>query len=143
MCTCARAKKRSARCWTKSRPRSRAAARETERLAAFQQTLALEKIPKGGAFDRLKALFQADVQARADAVAQTDAQLANAFAFLDEALGDSQELVLFATELTANFFTSWFIQNFGCEAYFRHNGRLLFDDAQKRILDDIQAARRQ
>ena len=34
------------------------------------------------------------------------------FAFLDAAIPDSQELVLFATELTANWFTSWFIQNF-------------------------------
>ena len=119
------------------------AARETERLSAFRQTLALEKTPKGQAFERLGALFQRDVQARADAAALTDRQLANAFAFLDAALGDSQEMVLFATELTANFFTSWFIQNFGCEAYFQHNDRLLFDDTHKKLLDEIEQARQQ
>ncbi len=49
--------------------------------------------------------------------------------------------MLFATELTANWFTSWFIQNFGCDAYFAHNKRLLFDDTQKHLLHDIEQAR--
>ena len=80
------------------------AARVAERLDAFRQGLSLEKVPSGRAFDYLKEKFQADVQARADAADQTDHALANAFAFLDEAIGDSQEIVLFATELTANYF---------------------------------------
>lgn len=117
------------------------AARETERLDAFRQGLSLEKIPTGRTFDYLKEKFQADVQARADAADQTDRALANAFAFLDEAIGDSQEMVLFATELTANYFTSWFIQNFGCEAYFAHNKLLLFDDTQKHLLEEIEKTR--
>ena len=117
------------------------ASRETERLDAFRQGLSLEKIPTGRAFDYLKEKFQTDVQARADAADQTDRALSNAFAFLDEAIGDSQEMVLFATELTANYFTSWFIQNFGCEAYFAHNKRLLFDDTQKHLLEEIEKTR--
>ena len=119
------------------------AAREAERLDAFRQTIALEKVPRGQAFERLKALFQADVQARADAADRTDSQLANAFAFLDAAVPDSQELVLFATELTANFFTSWFIQNFGSDAYYAHNKKLLFDDAQQHLLDEIRQAKQE
>ena len=118
-----------------------AASREVERLDSYRQTIALEKVPENEQFDRLKALFSADVDARAAAVDQTDAELANAFAFLDAAIPDSQELVLFATELTANWFTSWFIQNFGCEAYFAHNKRLLFDDTQKQLLHDIEQAK--
>ena len=119
------------------------AAREAERLDAFRQTIALEKVPRGQAFERLKALFQADVQARADAADRTDSQLANAFAFLDAAVPDSQELVLFATELTANFFTSWFIQNFGSDAYYAHNKKLLFDDAHQHLLDEIEQAKQE
>ena len=115
--------------------------REVERLDSYRQTIALEKVPENEQFDRLKALFSADVDARAAAVDKTDAELANAFAFLDAAIPDSQELVLFATELTANWFTSWFIQNFGCEAYFAHNKRLLFDDTQKQLLHDIEQAK--
>ena len=108
---------------------------------AYRQALTLEKVPEEQQFDRLKALFSADVDARAAAADKTDTELANAFAFLDAAIPDSQELVLFATELTANWFTSWFIQNFGCDAYFAHNKRLLFDDTQKQLLQDIESAR--
>ena len=117
------------------------ASREVERLDAYRQALTLEKVPEEQHFDRLKALFFADVDARAAAADKTDTELANAFAFLDAAIPDSQELVLFATELTANWFTSWFIQNFGCDAYFAHNKRLLFDDTQKQLLQDIESAR--
>ena len=117
------------------------ASREVERLDAYRQTLMLEKVPEDQQFDRLKALFSSDVDARAAAADKTDAELANAFAFLDAAIPDSQELVLFATELTANWFTSWFIQNFGCDAYFAHNKRLLFDDTQKQLLQNIESAR--
>lgn len=118
-----------------------AASREVERLDSYRRTIALEKVPENEQFDHLKVLFSADVDARAAAVDKTDAELANAFAFLDAAIPDSQELVLFATELTANWFTSWFIQNFGCEAYFAHNKRLLFDDTQKQLLQDIEQAK--
>lgn len=118
-----------------------AASKEVERLDGYRQTIALEKVPESARFDRLKALFAADVEARTAAIDKTDAELANAFAFLDAAIPDSQELVLFATELTANWFTSWFIQNFGCEAYFAHNKRLLFDDTQKQLLHDIEQAK--
>ena len=75
------------------------ASREVERLDAYRQTLMLEKVPEDQQFGRLKALFSADVDARAAAADKTDTELANAFAFLDAAIPDSQELVLFATEL--------------------------------------------
>ena len=117
------------------------AAREAELLDTWQQTLALEKTPRGQAFDRLKALFGGEVEARAQAADRADEGLTNAFAFLDAAIPDSQELVLFATELTANWFTSWFIQNFGCDAYFAHNQKLLFDDTRAQLLQDIDAAK--
>ena len=108
-----------------------------------QPTLALEKTPRGQAFDRLKALFGGEVEARAQAADRADEGLTNAFAFLDAAIPDSQELVLFATELTANWFTSWFIQNFGCDAYFAHNKKLLFDDTRAQLLQDIDAAKQE
>ena len=51
--------------------------------------------------------------------------------------------MLFATELTANYFTSWFIQNFGSDAYYAHNKKLLFDDTQKHLLDEIEQAKQE
>ena len=56
-------------------------------------------------------------------------------------LSQGQELVLFVTEVTAGYDTSWFVENFGCEAYFRHNRELLFDTTRSRIQREIAAAR--
>ena len=49
------------------------------------------------------------------------------------AAGDGQELVLFVTELTAGYDTAWFLAEFGCEAYYRHNRELFFDETRSRI----------
>ena len=65
----------------------------------------------------------------------------NTFRFLEQTFGDSQELVIFVTEVTAGYDTSWFVENFGCDAYFRHNRELLFDDTRRRIRADIAAAK--
>ena len=73
--------------------------------------------------------------------AEAGAAFDNAFRFLEQTFGDSQELVLFVTEVTAGYDTSWFVENFGCDAYFRHNRELLFDDTRHRIREEIAAAR--
>ena len=64
----------------------------------------------------------------------------NAFRFLEHAVGDSQEMVLFVTNITAGPDTSWFVENFGCESYFRHNRELLADETRRSILRDIANA---
>ena len=65
----------------------------------------------------------------------------NAFRFLENTFGQGQELVIFVTEITAGYDTSWFVENFGCDAYFRHNRELLFDDTRRRIHNKIAAAK--
>ena len=65
----------------------------------------------------------------------------NAFRFLEETFSQGQELVMFVTEVTAGYDTSWFVESFGCEAYFRHNRELFFDATQNRIRESIAAAK--
>ena len=91
--------------------------------------------------DALREWFAAEVEQRRAQGAQTGEQFDNTFRFLEKALEQSQELVIFVTEVTAGYDTSWFVENFGCEAYFRHNRELLFDDTRHRIREEIQAAR--
>ncbi|WP_367925873.1 AAA family ATPase [uncultured Ruthenibacterium sp.] len=110
-------------------------------LERYLHVLEQERIPENAAFERVRELFQEQVAIRGEWVTKTGFQLNAAFAFLEEALGESQEMVIFATELTANAHTSWYIQNFGCDAYFRHNQSLLFDDTRTQILNSIAAAR--
>lgn len=89
------------------------------------------------AFAQVKEAFAALTAQRTQAVTRAGAQMDNAFAFMEQAVGESQEMVMFATELTANFYTAWYIQHCGCEAYFRNNQALLFDDTRSQILDEI------
>ena len=93
------------------------------------------------AMEAVREWFGREVENRASLARETKAQLDHAFAFLEETFGQGQELVLFVTELTAGPDTSWFIEQFGCDAYFRHNRELLFDDTRRRIREEISSAR--
>ena len=76
-----------------------------------------------------------EISAEAAAVGQA---LANAFAFLEAAFGEGQEILLFVTELTENFWTSQYIAKFGCERYFAHNKELFFYERQREIVQQIE-----
>ena len=88
--------------------------------------------------DALRARFAAETERREALAEETGRQLESAFRFLEEAVGPGQELVLFVTEITAGYDTSWFVGEFGCDAYFRHNRELLFDETRQRILDKLR-----
>ena len=92
------------------------------------------------AMEAVRGWFGREVEARAALAESSRAELDHAFAFLEETFGQGQELVLFVTELTAGPDSSWFIETFGCDAYFRHNRELLFDDTRRRIREEILAA---
>ena len=95
----------------------------------------------GGAMEAVRGWFGQEVERRASLAREGRDQMDHAFAFLEETFGQGQELVIFVTELTAGPDTSWSIEQFGCDAYFRHNRELLFDDTRRRIRSEIEAAR--
>ena len=64
-----------------------------------------------------------------------------AFDFLEAAFGEGEELILFVTELTAGFFSAWFIRENGCDRYYKYNRGLLFAERQKMIHEKIEEAR--
>jgi len=109
-------------------------------LEDYRRRLAGEAVPEG-AMEAVRGWFGQEVEKRLSLAQEARSELDHAFAFLEETFGQGQELVLFVTELTACADTSWFVETFGCDAYFRHNRELLFDDAQHRIREDIAAAR--
>ena len=61
--------------------------------------------------------------------------------FLEEVFGTGQEMVIFITELTTNFYSVKFISENGSEKYYQYNQELLFDEKQKTILQDIEKAK--
>ena len=116
--------------------------REAQMLEDYRARLRREEITvPAEEMDALREWFAAEVEQRCAQGAQTGAQFDNTFRFLEKALEQSQELVIFVTEVTAGYDTSWFVENFGCEAYFRHNRELLFDDTRHRIREEIAAAK--
>ena len=104
----------------------------------------LEALRSGGAGAAESAMalmrerFARVVEARERLGAEAGAQLDHAFSFLESAAGEGQELVLFVTELTAGYDTSWFIETFGCEAYYRWNRELPCDETRARILRELR-----
>ncbi|BAL00877.1 hypothetical protein OBV_36780 [Oscillibacter valericigenes Sjm18-20] len=113
--------------------------REQEILTRYRQDLLDGDIRDENAMDAVRGWFAAEVEARRVAAQTAGRCFDNAFRYLEETFGDSQELVIFVTEITAGYDTSWFVEHFGCDAYFRHNRELLFDDSRRRIREEIAA----
>ena len=113
--------------------------REIGLLEDYRRQLA--EVPAAEAMDAVREWFLGETDRRTALGTETGAMFESAFRFLEETFGDSQELVIFVTEVTAGYDTSWFVENFGCDAYFRHNRKLLFDDTRHRIREEIAAAR--
>ena len=115
--------------------------RELLALQTYRSRLVDGDIADDSAFEAVKGWFGEEVSRRKELAGETAAMFDNAFRFLEETFSQGQELVMFVTEITAGYDTSWFVESFGCEAYFRHNKELLFDQTQQRIRDSIAAAK--
>lgn len=124
------------------KPDERAKLRESELLAEY-----FAAAKRGGcrtadaAFTLCKEKFARAAEQRESVVADAAAALENAFAFLEDAFGAGQEMIIFITELTAGYYSVRFISENGSEKYYRYNEELLFDEKQKSILQDIERAR--
>ena len=67
--------------------------------------------------------------------------LENVFLFSEKAFADGDEILIFVTELTANYYSARFIGRYGCDRYYMHNKQLQFDQRQQEIIkrmDEIQ-----
>lgn len=61
------------------------------------------------------------------------------FDFVESAFGDSQEMVIFITELNTGYYSVWFVDQNGCDRYYKYNKSLLFAERQKGILTELDA----
>ena len=115
--------------------------REINALEDYRQRLDREAVAPEGAMDAVRGWFGEEVERRKAMAMETKDMFDNAFRFLETTFGNSQELVIFVTEITVGYNTSWFVEQFGCDAYFRHNRELLFDSTRHRIREEIAAAK--
>ena len=103
-------------------------------LERFSVNIKGELFIGDGAFDEVKAMFEKEVDAREEEIAYTSQTLQNVFNFLEDAFGESKEMVAFITELNANYYSVWFIKENGSDQYYRYNKGLLFDERQQDIV---------
>ena len=116
--------------------------REINALEDYRQRLQKDDVQESAqAMDVVRGAFGEEVARRKTLGEETGAYFDNAFRFLEETFDQSQEMVIFVTEITSGHDTSWFVENFGCDAYFRHNKDLLFDDTRHRIREQIAVAK--
>ena len=124
------------------KPEERAKLRELELLAEYSAAAKREGCRTAdAAFTLCKEEFARAAEQRENIVSNAAAALENAFAFLEDAFGAGQEMIIFITELTAGYYSVRFISENGSEKYYRYNEELLFDEKQKSILQDIERAR--
>ncbi|HEX2985320.1 MAG TPA: AAA family ATPase [Caproiciproducens sp.] len=93
------------------------------------------------AFAFVKKRFAEVTAQRKEEIAAISAALEHAFNFLSETFGESQEMVVFVTELTVNFYSAKFIAENGCDPYYVYNRGLLFGERQQGILKEIDSLR--
>ena len=91
------------------------------------------------AFAALKQDFDARVQHISTQAETTGRQMTNMFDFAEAVFDEEPELLMIVAELTANKDTAAFIGRFGCEAYYRHNKKLLRYVCQEEIQPPLKA----
>ena len=70
------------------------------------------------------------------------AALEAAFDFMEQAFAESQEMVVFVTELTVNPVSHAFLTENGCERYFQYNKDLLLDHRKAALQQELAAEQR-
>ncbi|HEX3038944.1 MAG TPA: AAA family ATPase [Caproiciproducens sp.] len=91
------------------------------------------------AFVFIKKRFGEETARRKAEITAVSAELENAFSFMTAAFGESQEMVIFVTELTVNFYSAKFISENGCDPYYVYNRGLMFNERQQGILKEIDS----
>ena len=94
------------------------------------------------AFDLLRGQFQSLADAREKAQQTASAALEAAFDFMEQAFAESQEMVVFVTELTVDPVSHAFLTENGCERYFQYNKDLLLDHRKAALQQELSAEQR-
>ena len=85
------------------------------------------------AFALLRQQFEAEVAQLKEQAQQAGEALRNVFAFCEQAFVQGEELLIFVTELTSNYYSARFIGRYGCEAYYIHSKQLQFQERRQEI----------
>lgn len=89
-------------------------------------------------FEAVRSEFVKETEKREAVISQTLENLECAFDFMERAFGESQEMVVFITELTVNFYGAKFLSENECGRFYKYNKGLLANERRAGILSNIE-----
>ena len=90
-------------------------------------------------FEKIKEYFTEEAEKRHILIRQIGEELENAFSFVKNSFGQSQEMLLFVSHLTADRDMTDFIAQNGCPSYFRYSRMLLGRQEEKELMQACKA----
>lgn len=90
------------------------------------------------AFETVRREFAAETEKRETVISEVSENLECAFDFMERAFGESQEMVVFITELTVNFYGAKFLSENECGRFYKYNKGLLAGERRAGILSGIE-----
>lgn len=110
-----------------------------EQLESYEQRLKTEGVlEKAACFEKIREYFAKDKSVYTDVCDGAGQMLEYAFDFMELLFGESQEMVVFMTELNANLYSVQFLKEYDCPRYYQYNKNLLFDEREKNLLQRIE-----
>ena len=90
-------------------------------------------------FAIVKSGYEAKVGELKESASAGTRALDNTFTFCEQAFADGDEVLIFVTELTANYYTARFIGHYGCDKYYLHNKELRFQERRQEIMKQVDS----
>ena len=110
-----------------------------EQLESYEQRLKTKGVlEKEACFEKIREYFAKDKSVYTDVCDGAGQMLEYAFDFMELLFGESQEMVVFMTELNANLYSVQFLKEYDCPRYYQYNKNLLFDEREKNLLKRIE-----
>lgn len=121
--------------------RERSMRQMLDTLESYKSTVKSKKVTSSvEAFELIKELFAINKKDRDIVIEKASKALSCGFNFMEIAYGESQEMVIFITELTMNYFSNKFIGEYGSDEYYKYNKEIMFKDKREHILKEIDEA---
>ena len=115
-----------------SKGRRATAERELDEIAAFKQAAEGGGTPEAD-YALVSQAFATKAEALQTRVAAVEERLSRAFAFVEGAFGDAQEMTVFTTELTSRTSSARYIAQYGSASYFAHNADMILSERQREL----------
>ena len=98
---------------------------------------AMDGRPSSNAFETVSGVFSLRRDDLKAYVGRVSKNLSNVFGFIEDCFDINREMLIFVTELTANYYSASFIQRYGSPEYFRYSKELMFYERQKDIISQL------